>query len=159
MSTEPPPSSQPGQGKILPPAWFFAAILLQLFAHFVVPVRAFVQWPWDLLGAALVFAGFGITVYADWQFKRVNTPVHPYEKPLILVTDGVFSFSRNPMYLGLAVALLGIAIVLGTVTPFVVPPLFVWLITVRFIGAEEANLAAQFGEAYHAYTRRVRRWL
>ena len=159
MSTERPTPPPAGQGKILPPAWFFAAILVQLFGHFVVPIAQIVHWPWDLLGAALIFAGFGITVYADSQFKRVNTPVHPYEKPMTLVTDGVFSFTRNPMYLGLAVALLGIAMVLGTVTPFLVPPLFVWLITVRFIAREEANLAAQFGETYHAYARRVRRWL
>jgi protein-S-isoprenylcysteine O-methyltransferase Ste14 len=49
--------------------------------------------------------------------------------------------------------------VLGTVTPFVVPPLFAWFITARFIRREEANLVAQFGENYHAYARRVRRWL
>jgi protein-S-isoprenylcysteine O-methyltransferase Ste14 len=135
------------------------AILLQLLGHFAFPIAEFVRWPWDLLGAALIFAGFGITVYADWQFKRANTPVHPFEKPLSLVTDGVFAVTRNPMYLGLAVALLGTAIVLGTLTPFLVPPLFVWFITVRFIAPEEANLATQFGEAYQAYARRVRRWL
>ena len=157
MNVPSPPAS--GQGRILPPAWFFIAILLQLFGHFAVPVDQVVSWPWDLFGAALIFAGFGFTVYADWQFKRANTPVHPYERPQKLVTEGVFAFSRNPMYLGLTLALLGIAMVLGTVTPFVVPPLFAWFITVRFIRNEEAILAAQFGEAYQAYARRVRRWL
>jgi protein-S-isoprenylcysteine O-methyltransferase Ste14 len=138
-----PSPPEAGQGKILPPLWFFFAILLQLFCHFVIPVSVIVGWPWDLFGAALIFCGFAITVYADWQFKRANTPVHPYERPLTLVT----------------LALLGIAMVLGTLTPFVVPLLFAWLITVRFIRSEEAILRAQFGEAYNEYARRVRRWL
>jgi protein-S-isoprenylcysteine O-methyltransferase Ste14 len=154
-----PSRPEAGQGKILPPLWFFFAILLQLFCHFVIPVSVIVGWPWDLFGAALIFGGFAITVYADWQFKRANTPVHPYERPLTLVTQGVFGFTRNPMYLGLTIALLGIAMVLGTLTPFVVPPLFAWLITVRFIRSEEAILSAQFGETYNEYARRVRRWL
>jgi protein-S-isoprenylcysteine O-methyltransferase Ste14 len=63
------------------------------------------------------------------------------------------------MYLGLTLALFGIAFVLGTVTPFLLPPLFAWFITVRFIRREEAILTAQFGEAYQDYARRVRRWL
>jgi protein-S-isoprenylcysteine O-methyltransferase Ste14 len=154
-----PSPPEAGQGKILPPAWFFIAILVQLFGHFVVPIAVIVSWPWDLFGAALIFAGFGLTVYADWQFKRASTPVHPFERPQSLVTEGVFAFTRNPMYLGLTLALLGIAMVLGTLTPFVVPPLFAWFITVRFIRREEAILAAQFGEVYQAYARRVRRWL
>lgn len=157
MNVPSPPEA--GQGKILPPAWFFLAILVQLFGHFVVPIDEIVRWPWDVFGAALIFAGFGLTVYADWQFKRANTPVHPYERPAHLVTHGVFAFSRNPMYLGLTLALFGIAFVLGTVTPFLLPPLFAWLITVRFIRHEEAILAAQFGETYQDYARRVRRWL
>ena len=99
MNVPSPPEA--GQGKILPPAWFFLAILVQLFGHFVVPIDEIVRWPWDVFGAALIFAGFGLTVYADWQFKRANTPVHPYERPAHLVTHGVFAFSRNPMYLGL----------------------------------------------------------
>ena len=159
MPPVPDVSPEAGQARILPPLWFFFAILLQLVCHFLFPVAAIVRWPWDLVGAALIFAGFGITVYADWQFKRANTPVRPFERPLSLVSDGVFGVTRNPMYLGLALALLGIAIVLGTASPFVVPPLFVWLITVRFIRKEEAILDAQFGESYRAYARRVRRWL
>ncbi len=159
MSAADPRPPQAGQARILPPAWFFAAIMLQLLCHFLFPVAEIVRWPWDVLGAAFIFAGFGITVYADWQFKRANTPVRPFDQPMVLVTDGVFAYTRNPMYLGLTLALLGIAFVLRTASPFVVPLLFAWLITVRFIRAEEAILAVQFGEAYQAYARRVRRWL
>jgi protein-S-isoprenylcysteine O-methyltransferase Ste14 len=144
---------------VLPPALFLAALLLQVVAHYVAPVATLIDWPWNLAGAALIVAGFGITVYADLQFKRANTPVHPFETPRVLVTGGVFSFTRNPMYVGLLGVLVGVAIVLGTATPFMVPPLFAWVIAVRFIPREEASLAAQFGEAYAEYKRRVRRWL
>lgn len=144
---------------MLPPVVLFGALLLQLCAHFVIPVTDFVVWPWNLIGGALIFAGFGIAVYADWQFKRVNTPVHPFHTPVVLVTTGVFAFTRNPMYLGMVAVLVGVAIVLGTVTPWAIPPLFAWYLAARFIRVEEAALSEQFGEAYRAYARRVRRWI
>jgi protein-S-isoprenylcysteine O-methyltransferase Ste14 len=154
-----PESRRPGQAVILPPAIFLAALLLQILAHYALPIADIIAWPWNLAGAIFIVAGFGITVYADLQFKRANTPVRPFETPRALVTGGVFSFTRNPMYLGLLAVLIGVALVLGSVTPFLVAPVFAWVIAVRFIPREEAALAEQFGEAYAEYRRRVRRWL
>jgi protein-S-isoprenylcysteine O-methyltransferase Ste14 len=159
VTPSPPDSPRRGQALVLPPALFLAALLLQILLHYVLPVVALIGWPWKLAGALFIVAGFGITVSADSQFKRANTPVHPFDTPRVLVTDGVFSFTRNPMYLGLLGVLVGVAIMLGTATPFLVPPLFAWVIAVRFIPPEEAALAAQFGAAYAEYKRRVRRWL
>jgi protein-S-isoprenylcysteine O-methyltransferase Ste14 len=63
------------------------------------------------------------------------------------------------MYLGLALGLSGFAVWLGTLTPFLVVPLFAWVITVRFIRHEEQRLEARFGDQYRAYKARVRRWI
>ena len=63
------------------------------------------------------------------------------------------------MYLGMVLILLGDAVVLGSLTPFAVPPAFAWLFSVRFIRLEEQRLAQLFGEQYREYQSRVRRWL
>jgi protein-S-isoprenylcysteine O-methyltransferase Ste14 len=63
------------------------------------------------------------------------------------------------MYLGMLLVLLGTAVILGTLTPLVVPFAFAYVITSRFIRVEEAFLREQFGEPYVSYSRTVRRWL
>ena len=67
--------------------------------------------------------------------------------------------SRNPMYVGLAAALVGVATLLGSITPWALAPAFVWLIQTRVIRVEEEMLATKFGEVYATYRSRVRRWI
>jgi protein-S-isoprenylcysteine O-methyltransferase Ste14 len=67
--------------------------------------------------------------------------------------------SRNPMYLGMVLTLLGAAITWGTLTPLLVPWLFGWVVSSRFIRLEEGVLTEVFGAEYEDYRRRVRRWL
>ena len=76
-----------------------------------------------------------------------------------LVTDGVFRISRNPMYLGLLLLLMGWALWLGTASPWLVLPLFVIVITVAQIAPEEQALYRLFGEQYLGYKRNVSRWI
>ena len=76
-----------------------------------------------------------------------------------LVTAGVFRVSRNPMYLGMTLLLIGLALWLGSASPWLIPPLFVIIITVAQIIPEEHALGQVFGEPYAAYRRRVRRWV
>ena len=76
-----------------------------------------------------------------------------------LVTGGVFRISRNPMYLGLTLLLVGWAIWLGNASPWLIPPLFVTLITVVQIIPEERALQQRFGEQYVSYQRSVARWI
>ena len=75
------------------------------------------------------------------------------------MTDGVFRLSRNPMYLSLLLLLIGWAIWLGTISPWLVPPLFVIVITVGQIIPEERALVELFGERYLAYRASVARWM
>lgn len=143
----------------LPPAYFLVAIVAMVAVHLLVPLGQFLSWPWRLTGALPIMAGLGLTVAADQQFKRAGTPVRPFEPSSALVTDGVFRFSRHPMYAGMILVLLGVGIGLGSAVPFAVVPVFIWLITVRFIGPEEKAMSEQFGGAYAAYKENVRRWL
>jgi protein-S-isoprenylcysteine O-methyltransferase Ste14 len=85
-------------------------------------------------------------------------PLDP-SKASRLVTDGVFRVSRNPMYLGLVLLLIAWSIWLGSASPWLVPPLFVILLTVVQIILEEHALSQRFGEQYLAYQRSVARWI
>jgi len=77
----------------------------------------------------------------------------------VLVSDGLFRWSRNPMYLGFVLLLLGIAILLGTATPFAGPLIFAIVADRWYIGFEERAMRQKFGADYEAYRRRTRRWI
>jgi protein-S-isoprenylcysteine O-methyltransferase Ste14 len=145
--------------KILPPTWLLTAVLIMLGLHFTLPAAQIVPAPWMLLGLIPLVAGITISTIADRDFKQVGTTVNPFEKPSQMITSGLFHFSRNPMYLGFLVLLVGIAILLGSLTPLGVILPFIWLINTRFIRIEEQMMAAQFGQDWLEYKAKVRRWI
>ena len=102
---------------------------------------------------------FKLNLSADRKFKEVKTTVKPFESSTYLVTDGVFRISRNPMYLGMVAILLGGAVFLGTLTPFLIALIFAILIDIRFIKAEEKMLDDTFGEKWQSYKSKTGRWL
>lgn len=118
--------------------------------------------PWRIaLAAALATAGLAFALPAVVAFRRARTTVNPHrlDRVSALVTGGVFALSRNPMYLGLALVLAGWATFLGGLAGFLGPVAFVAWITRFQIVPEERLLAARFGDAFHAWRRRVRRWI
>ena len=145
--------------RILPPVYFLAALVLMAGLHFVLPIAHILQPPYSYGGSLLIVMGIVVVVWAARLFQRAGTAIKPFERSSALVTDGPYNYSRNPMYLGMVLALTGMSIVLGTISPFVVVPVFAWLIQQRFIQHEEATLERTFGAAYTEYRRRVRRWL
>jgi len=113
---------------------------------------------WNWLALVPAATGFGLAIWAAVTFRRHHTTAHPFRKADALVISGPFAISRNPIYLGMALVLLGLAIGLGTAAPFLVVPVFMALIGRLIIGDEEAMLTETFGAEYDAYTKRVRRW-
>jgi protein-S-isoprenylcysteine O-methyltransferase Ste14 len=93
------------------------------------------------------------------SFRRARTSLVPVRPATALITDGPFRFTRNPLYLGLALLYLGIALWLGVLWPVVLLPALILLVQQIVILREEAYLESRFGEAYRAYRARVRRWL
>lgn len=132
--------------------WFAArtgpAIELSLFA------RTFAFVAIALAGGALALAG-------DMEFKRARTTVNPFrpQNTSTLVTSGVYRFTRNPMYVGLALVVLGWAAFLCSAWALAGPVAFVLYISRFQIAPEERILSARFGAAYSDYVSRVRRWL
>ncbi|MBN1434449.1 isoprenylcysteine carboxylmethyltransferase family protein [Candidatus Fermentibacterales bacterium] len=145
--------------RVLPPDWFLVAVLLSVILHLVVPLKRVLSFPWCAAGLVPVAAGVWLNLAADRAFKRSGTVVSPFETPFRLVTGGVFRISRHPMYLGMVLILLGVALLLGSVTPFAVPVMFGLLVERLFVGQEEQTLQRQFADDYLRYRRRVRKWI
>jgi protein-S-isoprenylcysteine O-methyltransferase Ste14 len=127
--------------------------------HFLLPVARFARPPHTYLGLAPLAIGLAISIWGSELFKRRRTTIKPFERSTELVVEGPYRFSRHPMYLGMVMALGGLAILLGSMTPLVIVAVFGWLMNGRFIAPEERAMDETFGEAYVEYKRRVRRWI
>jgi protein-S-isoprenylcysteine O-methyltransferase Ste14 len=145
--------------KILPPTYLLLAFIFILTLHFFLPVIELIDTPWNIIGAVPLGLGVVLNLVADREFKEHNTTVKPFEESNALITDGVFQISRHPMYLGFVLVLVGIAILLGTLSPFGVVIVFAILMEVLFIRVEEKMLEEKFGSAWHQYKARARRWI
>lgn len=145
--------------RIVPPIYFLLALFAMWALHRLLPLARLIEPPLSYSGGLLVVIGIAISVVASHSFARVGTPVIPFERSTVLVESGLFRHTRNPMYLGLVMALIGVALLLGSASPWLPVVIFVWIIHTQFIIGEERFLEEIFGEQYLAYKRRVRRWL
>ena len=112
-----------------------------------------------ILGVALVLAGLATVALALAAFRRAGTSPHPNHPTAALTGAGPYRFTRNPMYLGLALITAGIAGIGNALWPLLAVIPVVAIIQTQVIVREEAYLEAKFGESYRAYRTRVRRWL
>lgn len=145
--------------KIMPPHYFFGFLALMVGLDFVPVAEPLIPVPWHWLGAVPVVAGLAIAVVAAGLFRKAGTNIVPLTRSTVLVTDGPFAYSRNPMYLSMTLALAGVAMLLNSGLPFLALPVFVCILFYRFIRHEETLMAETFGEAYLTYCARVRRWV
>ena len=145
--------------RIMPPIWAFLGLVLMLVLHRTFPVQRVVPAPWTYLGIGLIALAAVVMVWAAGLFARHETTIRPFQESSSLVRSGPFRLSRNPMYLCMAVVLLGAGILMGTLTPLLVIPAFAAWIRHRFIRVEETMMTEAFGEEYEAYRRSVRRWI
>jgi protein-S-isoprenylcysteine O-methyltransferase Ste14 len=147
--------------RLLPPPLWALILLTALYYLSELPaLQDMPEWRHKPLGMILIVLGLIPAMVSIGQFFAVGTQVHPTSKTNNkLVTSGFFAFTRNPMYLGLIVFSLGAAVWFGRPLMYLAP-LFVFMIANwAFIPFEEAKMRRQFGDAFDAYTRRVRRWL
>jgi len=145
--------------RIMPPTYMLIAMIVMIVINFLAPVAVVVPSPWNLLGLIPIGVGVYIAVAAERAFHDVKTTVTPFVESSSLVTDGMYRISRNPMYLGFVLVLIGIAILMRSLTPYGVILAFMAVIKTIFIRTEERMLAAKFGAKYKTYTKNTRRWL
>jgi len=144
----------------LPPVFLFGAMVAMVVLHLFVPLAQLASSWWRLVGgSAVLVGGVAVNLWADRLFKRAGTSVTPFEASTVLIVEGPFALSRNPMYLGMVLILVGTAVGLGSLSPWIVIPVFVWQVQRRFILPEEAKLEGTFGSRYVEYKRATRRWL
>jgi protein-S-isoprenylcysteine O-methyltransferase Ste14 len=143
----------------IPPVYFLLTLVIMGVLHSIVPLAPLVSGRLRYGGLALLALGIGSVVSAAGLFSKLGTPVRPFEKSTTVVTSGMFRLTRNPMYLGMVIGLIGVAILLGSVVVWLPIPIFIAIIHSRFILREERFMEDLFGEQYLAYKRRVRRWI
>ena len=146
--------------KLPPPAWAFLYLIIAGVVSWFYPWRALVDLRIVWLGVALVAIGVAISVWASLLFRREGTELNPTsEVNKSLVVRGPFRFTRNPMYLGLVIFTLGMALGVGSLPMFAVPLLVFVTANWAHIPFEEAKMRRQFGTAFDHYMRQVRRWI
>ncbi|MDN5871444.1 MAG: isoprenylcysteine carboxylmethyltransferase family protein [Nitrococcus sp.] len=147
--------------KIPPPVIMLVAALLMWLIAAAVPVLTIGFAGNRIVAGLLVLVGLAIGAVAVVSFRKAGTTIHP-TKPdtsACLVTSGIYARTRNPMYLGLLVILIGWAVLLANIAALALLPAFVAYINRFQIGPEERALAGKFPSEFDAYRKRVRRWL
>jgi protein-S-isoprenylcysteine O-methyltransferase Ste14 len=146
--------------KIPPPIWMFVMLLVAYATQRSFAWAQIVYFRSLPLAILLTVAGIFLAAWGRSTFAAAGTeiiPTSPSNK--ILVTKGPFRFTRNPMYSGLVLASLGVALYPGTLPFFAVPVLLFLICNFVFIPFEEAKMQRQFSDQYTDYLRRVRRWI
>jgi protein-S-isoprenylcysteine O-methyltransferase Ste14 len=111
------------------------------------------------IGAVLLVSGLGLAIWGGQRLVRSRTSIRPDRAARALVADGPYRFTRNPMYVGMTFAYLGIAILTNLAWPVVMLPVVLITMSVAVIRREERHLHETFGGQFEAYCQRVHRWL
>jgi protein-S-isoprenylcysteine O-methyltransferase Ste14 len=136
-----------------------AGILSQLLIGYVAPVQPILNETWQYIGVGLMLFGFAVILLVARGFRKNETTIIPDGQPSTLMENGIFAYSRNPIYFGMTIFLLGSALAVGHIWALVIVPVFVLLVQQIWIVKEEETLEAEFGQIYRNYKMRVRRWL
>jgi protein-S-isoprenylcysteine O-methyltransferase Ste14 len=107
----------------------------------------------------LLVAGFAVARSGARTIWKANSSIIPMRPTTAIVSEGIFQFTRNPMYVGMVVIYVGIALWIRTPWALVLLPLVVLAVDRLVIAKEERYLAGKFGEPYLAYKNKVRRWI
>lgn len=110
------------------------------------------------MGIPLTMLGLGMSSWGSKYFAEIGTNIKTFDQPDVLVSDGLFRWSRNPMYLGFALALTGLAIGLGSLAGAFAPAIFVLAADRWYIPFEEKQMRQTFHDQYEDYSRLVMRW-
>ncbi len=133
--------------KILPPVYFLGALISMFALDRLMPIAEAIHAPYNTAGLVAVVLGTALFLWAATGFKQSRITIRPFHDTPRLHIDGPYRFTRNPMYLGLVLVLIGSNIMFGSLSPVFIIPLF-WLVIDRhFVNHEERFLM------------KVRRWI
>jgi protein-S-isoprenylcysteine O-methyltransferase Ste14 len=163
MSTQREPERDVAAVHVFPPAIPVVMILAGVGLNRVWPLGVGFALPTSArywLGGAIVAAAIlGLGLWPVMLFRRSGQSANPWKPTPSLIDRGPFRLTRNPMYLQMVLACLGVAVMLMNWWIVILTPIAAWSLQRLAIVPEEAYLERKFGDAYLAYKRRVRRWL
>lgn len=144
----------------MPPVWLLGAIVLAWLQpqYFSAGLSFGGAWA-DFAGGLLVGGGLLLMVLAAYELRRQRTTIIPHRVPDRLVQSGIYSRSRNPIYLGDILVLAGLILRFDAVLALPLLPIFTWVIERRFILPEEDRMRRTYRTDFARYERKVRRWV
>ena len=145
--------------QINPPFYLYTAVLSMIILHLWIPLIQFISYPFTLIGLIPLVYGVILNLLADASLKKEDTTVKPLLETRVLITTGIYKLTRNPMYLGFGLILLGAAILLGSLLPFIIVFLYPAFMDMIFIRFEEQKLEEKFQGIWTEYKNNVRRWI
>jgi protein-S-isoprenylcysteine O-methyltransferase Ste14 len=138
------------------------ALLFVVIAHFfgeLIPLPFLAPAVLRAVGLAMSLVGFLLGIAAFLEFRKAHTTLDPHGAARQLVTSGIYRYTRNPIYLGFLLLVMGLPLYSGLYWGILLAPLYVLLMNRLIIQHEESYLERKFGKTYTSYTSRVRRWL
>lgn len=142
---------------MLPPMLVLTHVAAGIVLNWAIPFSLSPAWGW--IGLLLLGAAVFTTQWSRNLFQKAGTNVPPNQPALVIVRDGPYKYTRNPMYLSFVVGFVGLSFLSGGLMMLLVAvPLF-FLLDQRVIAPEEAYLTEKFGDEYRDYMKQVRRWL
>ena len=142
-----------------PPFLYVALLLLGILLDKLTPLPPLPRGFSRLLAAVLLVPGLGLILWSLWLFLRARTNPLPMRPASSLVRSGPYRWTRNPMYLGMLLLYLGVALLFDISWALVLSPAVVLLVGRLVIAREERYLEGKFGDDYRQYMTQVRRWI
>lgn len=145
--------------KFPPPLICLGFILATGAIQYSWPLSLPSSFEFTIIGIVVILTGLAIIFSASRTFKKADTRIEPWKPTSRIVSQGVFAYSRNPIYVAFCLASIGIGFVAGSV--WVLMSFVPTAITIYFVAIkkEEAYLERKFGDEYLNYKKNVRRWL
>ncbi len=146
--------------KLLPPFLFLLFVLAIALINAFSNEHLLISFPYNVLGLPILAIGLITAMAGKRVFKKLEANVMTFDEPTLLITQGIYQYTRNPMYLGFAVALAGFCILAGASTMSLLLTASFIVITDRwYIAYEEKMMRKKFGSDYETYCQSVRRWI
>ena len=144
----------------LPPVWLAGVLAVAWAQSAYYPAGLGFGGAWaDFAGGLLIGGGVLLMALAFFEFRRHRTTLMPHETPERLVQSGIFTRTRNPIYVGDALVLLGFILRWDAVLALPLLPVFVWVLEKRFIEPEEDRMRRKFRMDFARYCEKTRRWI
>lgn len=141
----------------IPPALIAYSILVMILLYSFEGQYNFMLFPFNLIGLGFVFLGFMLMGKARELFSKHQTTLK-IKRSTHLIKDGVFSKTRNPMYVGMFFLVFGFSVISTNIIALLLPFVFILLVRMIFISKEECLMNDAFGKEYLEYKKTVRRW-